>query len=475
MKAKFLRAAASVTLAGLSVTISNAQESYDRLKFLEAPKPLSKEAVTGDWPRFLGKSDDSVSRETKILKSWPEGGPKKVWEIAKGSSYTAPSFADGRGVVFHRIADEEVIECIDPETGKRFWEYKYGIEFASEIGYSNGPKASAVIDGGLVFTAGVTARLHAFDLKTGKLAWEKDMMKDYKVPHYFFGYGTVPIVWEDRVLVNVGGRDEDNAEGGVCVAAFDKKTGKELWAVRDEWGASYASPIMAKLHGKDCLLVFTGGKSDPATGGLLTIDPADGKVLDRFPWRAPMVFSANASTPIVVGENRVFVSECYRNGAVMLEFDKEFKSKEVWTQRRFGMHWMQPLLKDGHLYGFAGRNVQDVELACCDVETGKIMWREDLRWKEMNGDREMNRSMYRGTLLDIDGSVLCLGEGGALAWLELSPEGVKMKPRTQLFLAPETWSLPVVYKGLLYIAQNEPEQEGRPGKPRWICYDFRAP
>ena len=290
-----------VVLVSVSWAHSGAQESYDRLTFHKAPKPLAEGAVTEDWPRFLGAADLSVSRETKILKTWPDGGPSKVWEIAKGNSYTAPSFADGRGVVFHRIADEEVIECIEPETGQRYWEYKYGIEFQSEIGYSNGPKASAVIDGGLVYTAGVTARMHALDLKTGKLVWEKDMMKDYLVPQYFFGYGTVPVVWKDRILVNVGGRDEDHAVGGVCVAAFDKKTGKELWTVRDEWGASYASPVVAKLHGKDCLLVFTGGKSDPASGGLLTIDPANGKVLDRFPWRAPMIFSANASTPIAVG------------------------------------------------------------------------------------------------------------------------------------------------------------------------------
>ena len=159
----------------------------------------------------------------------------------------------------------------------------------------------------------------------------------------------------------------------------------------------------------------------------------------------------------------------------MLEFDKDFKSKEVWTQRRFGLHWMQPLLKEGYLYGFAGRNEPDVELACCDVETGKIIWRKDMRWTERQGERDMVRSLFRGTLLDIDGSFLCLGEHGALAWLDLSPKGVKVEKRTQLFLARETWALPVVYKGLVYIAQHEREEEGRPGKPRWICYDFRAP
>ena len=452
-----------------------AQNDDARLKFHAAPKPLADGAVTEEWPRFLGKSDNSTSRETRLLKKWPPGGPKLVWELEKGQGYTAPSFAAGRGVFFHRLGDLETIECLEPETGKCLWKYDYPIEFESEIGYSNGPKGNAVIDDGRVYTCGVTARLHAFNLDSGELLWENDLMKNYQVPQYFFGYGTIPVIWEDRILVNVGGRDPDHEKGGVCVAAFDKVTGKELWTVRDEWGASYASPIIAELHGKDCLLVFTGGKSDPATGGLLTIDPSNGKVLDRFPWRADMIFSANASTPIAAGKNRVFLSECYEKGAVMLEFDKELKSKVVWEQRRFGLHWMQPLLKDGYLYGFAGRNEPDVELACCDAETGEIKWRKDLRWTERVGVRDMVRSFFRGTLLDVDGSTLCLGEHGALAWMDLSPEGVQVRQRQQLFLAPEAWSLPVVYRGLLYVTQNDIDRApGGTSKPRWLCYDLRA-
>ena len=317
-----------LAFAALVLEPAGAQQDYERLKFHAAPKPLPDGAVTEDWPRFLGKTDNSVSRETKLLKEWPEGGPQLVWEIEKGQGYTGPSFSAGRGVFFHRLGDRETIECLDPETGKRHWQHDYEIEFESEIGYSNGPKGNAVIDGDRVYTLGVTARLFAFNLESGAVLWENDLMKSYGVPDYFFGYGTIPIVWKDRVLVNVGGRDPENEKGGVCVAAFDKVTGKELWTVRDQWGASYASPIIAKLHGRDCLLVFAGGKSDPASGGLLTIDPQDGKVLDRFPWRADMVFSANASTPLAVGENRVFLSECYELGAVMLEFDKPLQARQ---------------------------------------------------------------------------------------------------------------------------------------------------
>ena len=66
-----------------------------------------------------------------------------------------------------------------------------------------------------------------------------------------------------------------------------------------------------------------------------------------------------------------------------------------------------------------------------------------------------------------------LGEFGDLAWLDLSPKGAIIQSRAKLFNAPETWTLPALSRGLLYVSQNEPGAGGT--KPRLICYDLRAP
>src|ERR1700757_1400437 len=39
-------------------------QAFDRLAFHQAPKPLSQEAKTSDWPRLLGPSDNVTSPET---------------------------------------------------------------------------------------------------------------------------------------------------------------------------------------------------------------------------------------------------------------------------------------------------------------------------------------------------------------------------------------------------------------------------
>jgi outer membrane protein assembly factor BamB len=447
---------------------AEAPQAFKELTFHAPPRPLPAGAVTEDWPHFLGSRLDATTREAKLLDRWPAGGPRLVWEMERGEGYACPTIAEGRLVYFHRVGDRETVDCLDPETGRRFWRFDYPVSYEDRYGFSPGPRASAVIASGRVFVAGVTALLHGLDLKTGAVIWKSDLRADYGVPSGFFGYGPTPCVWRDKLIVTVGGK---NAEGGpgVTVASLDQATGKTIWTAVDAWGADYASPIVAEIRGRDVVLAVVGGESRPAVGGLLTLDPADGRVLDRFAWRARTFESVIAGTAFAVDERRVFISECYEKGGVLLEFDEQMKSRPVWTQRDFGLHWMAPAKIGGHLYGFAGRNPPDTELRCLDLATGQIAWRDDTRFEE--GGRV--QSFFRGSLLSAGGRVFALGEDGLLAEFQLSPQGPVVRQRARLFQATSTWTLPALHRGLLYVAQNERDRgNGKP--PRILCYDLRG-
>lgn len=471
----------------LMQSLSSGQEG--RLKVLSKPGKLDPSAKTSDWPKMLGPNGDATSPETHLLKEWDAEGPRKVWEIAKGDGYTAPSIAGEDCVLFHALDGKEVIECVHAETGAAKWQVSYPIQYQDRLGYANGPRGSATIAEGRVLALGVTSMLHCLELSSGKILWSKDLAKDYLVPQEFFGHGSTPLVEGGKVFINVGGKGEKISEledkdervrklasPGVCVASFDLKDGTELWTVKDEWGSSYASPIITKLHGKDRLLVFAGGESDPATGGLLCIDPADGKVYARHFWRADMYTSVNATTPVVIpGKNRVLLTTAYPKGrpigAVMLEFDAEWNAREVWKSEKLACHWMQPIYKDGHLYGIDGETERQAELVCVEAETGKEVWRKDHQWELPVDGRKYRVGLMRASLLDVDGAVLCLGETGSLHWLELTPQGMKELARKQLWLAPHTWSLPAISRGLLYVAQHDRGQDG--SEQRFVCYDLR--
>jgi outer membrane protein assembly factor BamB len=87
--------------------------------------------------------------------------------------------------------------------------------------------------------------------------------------------------------------------------------------------------------------------------------------------------------------------------------------------------------------------------------------------------RQQNLGTYRGSLLAADGQFLCLGELGHLLWMDLTPKGYKEVSRAWLFPARESWGLPVLSRGLLYVVQNTRDVFRETG-PRLLCYDLRA-
>ena len=434
------------------------------------PKPLPAGAVTHDWKSFLGPTHNAVSTETKLAKSWPASGPPLVWEMERGSGYSSPAISDGKLIYLHRVGDEEIVECLDPETGKRFWRFAYPTKYGDRYGYNDGPRAAPVIADGRVYTYGAQGKLHCLKLDTGQVYWKRDLPAEFEVRQDFFGISSSPLIEGDLLIVTVG------APGGPTVAAFDRNTGRMVWGAGTEWGPGYASPVPATIHGKQRIFVFAGAESRPPTGGLIALDPADGSIDFTFPWRSRSFESVNASSPVVVG-NRVFVSATYRTGSALLDIAPDFTHSVAWTTKEVGLHWNTAVHKDGYLYAYDGRNEPDASIVCIELKTGKVVWREVPEWNESveyrGSQRTLNASTLRGSLLWADGGFIALGELGHLLRLELTPKGYKEVARSWLFNARQTWGLPVLSRGLLYISQNERSLFDRK-PPRLLCYDLRA-
>lgn len=426
--------------------------------------------MTEDWPAFLGPRGEPVSRETRLLEDFGPEGPALIWELAKGTGYSSPSIEGDYLVYMHRSGREEIVECLRPETGERYWNFRYPTVFEDRYGYNNGPRSTPTIDGDYVYTYGAQGRLHCLLLKTGQLVWSRDIASEFDVPQDFFGISTSPVIDGERLILNVG------APGGPEVVALDKASGRMLWGAGDQWGPSYATPVLARAGGKRRLFVIGGGESNPPTGGLLAIEPETGKIDFRFPWRSRSYESVNASCPTVVGDT-VLVSATYRTGAALVRVAEDGGYEKLWENRDFDLHWTTAVYHEGHYYAFSGRNEPDAKLSCVNASTGRTVWSEALEWEEsvmMQGEaRRFHASPLRGNLLKVDGRFLALGEHGHLLWLDLSAAGPKVLSRTRLFLARETWSPPVVSRGLLYVSQNA-RSIAPPASPRLLCYDLRA-
>lgn len=488
-----------VSVLAACAPFSQAEEphAFERLTFHAAPKALAKEAQTSDWPRVLGPSNDATSPETHLLKTWAAGEPRVAWEVAMGEGYNSPAISGDYCVIFHALEGKETLECLHRETGKRFWIYDYPISYQDRYGFGNGPRGSPVIADGVVVAYGVTGELRAVDLKTGKGLWNHDLRTKFNVPQDFFGAGGTPLILDGRVILNVGGkktpiedseglrdRKERLAEAGVSVAAFDLKTGAVVWTVEDAWGASYASPVPARLHGQTKVLIYAGGESDPAVGGLMCIDPKSGALHDKFPWRDDEYIQATGTSPVVIPEkDRAFITTAYPKGrplgGVMVEYDENFKAKEVWKSKKLGVHWMNPVYHEGHLYAIDGETEPKSRLVCVNADTGAEVWAQKIEWDDAELGRltgrakPMRLSILRASLLKADGAFLCLGEVGSLHWLDLSSAGAKVISQAQPFYALNTWSLPALSHGLLYVRQQTKDLMQKTGE-RILCLDLRG-
>lgn len=412
-------------------------------------------ADAGDWPHFLGPRYDQRVDSKDAEGLWPEGGLRKEWEFAKGRGWACPVVSGNAVLVFHRKADEEVLDCLDVNTGASRWHFAYSAPYRDRYGASDGPRTSPVVEDGNVYVFGVTGLMHCLELGTGKVLWKRDLRSEYGIRANFFGPGCTPLVWEGKVIQPIGGEQEQ------CVVALDAGTGKQIWVASHPWGAGYASAVPARVGDRSLVLVFLGGETRPPTGGLLCIDAVTGRVLGSLAHRARIAESVNAASPVRVGENRVFVTEGYGAGGLLAEISAQGELSRVWQTVKLGAQFATPLFRDGLILGTDGQNPRLGELVCLEAQSGEEKWREDF------GGR-----FGRCNLVDLGPyGVLALGESGELARLRVSARRCEVLQQQQLFDAPETWTNPVVAAGRLWVCQNEKGRDG--SQPRLLCYTWR--
>jgi outer membrane protein assembly factor BamB len=405
-----------------------------------SPRPAAAAAAaptgTADWPQFLGPARDGIYRGDDVAPAaWGASGPPVVWRRDVGQGFSGPAVADGRLVLFHRVGDREVVDCLDAATGEPIWTGDGPAGYRDDFGFDPGPRATPTIIDDRVYTFGALGVLTCRGLGDGKPLWSVDTAATFGAPKGFFGMACSPLVEGDAVILNIGGRD------GAGVVAFDRATGKLLWRATDD-DASYASPVAASVGGARRVFAFTGD-------GLAVLDPAAGTVLSRFPWRPPVRASVNAATPLII-DDRVFLSASYGAGAVLLKVsDGGARLEPVWSgDESLSNHYATSVHHAGFLYGFHGRQEQGPSLRCVDLATGTVRWDEE--------------NFGAGSLVLANDTLLVLTEKGQLIAAPAAPAGFKPTARAQI-LPFDCRAYPALARGLLYARS----------KDKLVCVDLR--
>src|SRR5436190_4733435 len=85
-------------------------------------------ARADDWPQWRGPNRDGHSKETGLLKEWPAGGPKLLWQVNDlGGGYGTPSVATGRiYLMSNKGLVEESVNARDAKDGGPLWSTRIG-------------------------------------------------------------------------------------------------------------------------------------------------------------------------------------------------------------------------------------------------------------------------------------------------------------------------------------------------------------
>lgn len=328
---------------------------------------------------------------------------KRLWERPIGAGFAGPAVAANQVLVFHRNGSEEVLEALDPRTGRPLWRAANPTQYRDDFGFDEGPRSAPSVSQGRVFTYGAEGVLSATDLSTGKRLWSVDVMKKYGVEKGFFGAAGTPLAAGQNVIVNAGSRS------GAGVVAFDAATGRESWRATND-GPSYSSGVLATLEGTQAAVFLT-------QDGLAALDAASGAVINQTRWRSRSRASVNAASPVVAG-NEIFLSASYGTGAILLR-----GFKPVWQgDESLSNHYATSVQIGGYLYGFHGRQEYGQEFRCVEWKSGKVMWSQE--------------GFGAGTVQLEAGRLFIQREDGELVIADPSPQSFKVLSRRKLLPGP---------------------------------------
>ncbi|MET0291197.1 MAG: PQQ-dependent dehydrogenase, methanol/ethanol family [Steroidobacteraceae bacterium] len=137
----------------------------------------------------------------------------------------APLYVDG--ALFVSTAWNKLY-AYDARSGKQLWQYNAKVpgEWLKNVCCGNVNRGLAAYDG-KIYMGTLDARLVAIDAKTGKEAWSTDtILGDKNDPLNRYSITMAPRIAKGKVFIGASG-----GEFGVrgWIAAYDAKTGKELW------------------------------------------------------------------------------------------------------------------------------------------------------------------------------------------------------------------------------------------------------
>lgn len=396
---------------------------------LVGPEVATGQEPVEDWPQFHGPRRDNISRETDLLKKWPEGGPDLLWKTdGIGHGWSTVSIAGDRIYTAGDIDDRTALTSLDLE-GREVWKQDNGPAYEGQF---LGARGTPTVDSGRVYHLSGAGVLGCFDAKTGAAIWSVDVLKRFNGRNIQWGLAESVTVDGDKVLCCPGGEQ-------IGVIALDKLTGETIWACKGIGDKpAYASGVVVEYGG---LRQFITMMSASAVG----VEIETGRLLWRHEREAP--YDVNVASP-VYHDGHVAISTTWGRGATLLRLNvrgRDCSVEQVWHNPEFDIEHGGFIFLDGFLYGLADGDHKRRHWACVRWETGE---------KTYDAKGPGKRSAATSYA---DGMLYLLGDDRKVALVPATPGGFEITSQFELPKGPEgpTWAHPVIHGGRLYLRHSD--------------------
>lgn len=431
--------------------------THVHVRLLMVPMLLAAVAHADEWPQWMGPGRDNVWRERGVVKVLPAGGPKVLWRTPIAGGYAGAAVAGGRVFVTDYVTDADVkvanferktstgrerVLCLDEATGKILWQHEVPVSYT--ISYPAGPRCTPTVHDGRVYTLGAEGDLFCFEAESGAVVWKRDLKKDYSTKAALWGWASHPLVDGDRIVCVVG---TDVAHA----AAFDLKTGKEIWRTGTALEQGYVPPSIIEAAGVRQLVLV---KPD----AVYAVEPETGKLLWETPYNADN--GSIIMTPVRVGDF-LYIGG-YQGKNLMLKLRADVPGVEVvWRNKpkqAISAVNVQPFAADGLVYGFH----ENGELRAMRVPDGDFAWKGGgpLGERPQGSGTAFLTRHDDGTAVD---HYFLFTETGDLVIARLTPKGYEelsrahlLEPTNNAFGRPVVWCTPA-YANKSAVVRNDAE------------------
>lgn len=321
-------------------------------------------ARADNWPQWRGPQGDGVCAEKNLPISWNTHEHVR-WKVAlpdRGNS--TPIVWNTRIFLTQALEKQnrQTLMSLDRADGRVLWQT--GVtNSGKEPTHDTNPTCSGspATDGERVIVSFGSAGLHCYDF-AGRELWQRDLGKQV----HMWGVSSSPVLHEDICFLNFGPGKR------TFLLAVNKKTGRTLWqhdepgGAADKYIGSWSTPIVIRAGGREELVITFPGR-------VAAFDPRTGRELWTCRGLNPLVYTSPLYADGIVVAMGGFMGSAL---AVRAGGDGDVTATHrLWhipkTKQRIG----SGVISDGHIYILNDPGIAE----CFELKTGKLVWEERLK------------------------------------------------------------------------------------------------